>query len=182
MVMHSDIFLLSRMKLWWLLLPLIWSSHPTEGGTFLDVVAVLSRLMATPHHMNANPWDTKLKFLYLGTYWFYFILATSTFCLYLFHTSLHINQISISTSIPRYRLDVQVKDADDSARFIFWDNTCIELLGVTAGELQKNMLKVIFIVFYASQIYMSCITLLKLFINLIVFSNVVKHRMVLMIL
>ncbi|KAK2442688.1 hypothetical protein QL285_013863 [Trifolium repens] len=40
-----------------------------------------------------------------------------------------------------YRIDVQVHDGDDNAKFVFCDNTCIELLGITAGELQKNMLE-----------------------------------------
>ncbi|KAK2373949.1 hypothetical protein QL285_074949 [Trifolium repens] len=40
-----------------------------------------------------------------------------------------------------YRIDVQVHDGDDNAKFVFCDNTCIELLEITAGELQKNMLE-----------------------------------------
>ncbi|KAK2412491.1 replication protein A 70 kDa DNA-binding subunit C [Trifolium repens] len=39
----------------------------------------------------------------------------------------------------RYRLDVQVGDGADNAKFVFWDSSCIDLLGVTAGELQKTM-------------------------------------------
>ncbi|WJX73691.1 hypothetical protein P8452_57443 [Trifolium repens] len=43
--------------------------------------------------------------------------------------------------VPILRIDVQVHDGDDNAKFVFWDNTCIELMGITAGELQKNMLE-----------------------------------------
>ncbi|KAK2383485.1 hypothetical protein QL285_070931 [Trifolium repens] len=48
----------------------------------------------------------------------------------------------LAEDVPILRIDVQVHDGDDNAKFVFWDNTCIELLGITAGELQKNMLEV----------------------------------------
>jgi hypothetical protein len=51
-----------------------------------------------------------------------------------------------------YRIDVQVHDGDDNAKFVFWDNTCIELLGITAGELQKNMLEVMFHCIYRAYV------------------------------
>ncbi|KAK2367971.1 hypothetical protein QL285_081209 [Trifolium repens] len=47
----------------------------------------------------------------------------------------------LAEDVPILRIDVQVHDGDDNAKFVFWDNTCIELLGITAGELQKNMLE-----------------------------------------
>jgi hypothetical protein len=40
-------------------------------------------------------------------------------------------------------IDVQVSDGDETSRFVFWDNTLIELLGVTAAALQQNMIQVI---------------------------------------
>ncbi|KAK2370884.1 hypothetical protein QL285_083889 [Trifolium repens] len=43
--------------------------------------------------------------------------------------------------ILRFRIDVQVSDGDDKTKFVFWDNSCIDLLGVTASELQKQMLE-----------------------------------------
>jgi hypothetical protein len=53
----------------------------------------------------------------------------------------------------RYKVDVEVKDGNDSARFVFWDSTCIELLGTTAGELKKTMLEVnILFLFFKCQI------------------------------
>ncbi|KAK2389502.1 replication protein A 70 kDa DNA-binding subunit B [Trifolium repens] len=47
------------------------------------------------------------------------------------------------TQVPvlRYRIDVQVSDGDETSRFVFWDNTLIELLGVTAAALQQNMIQ-----------------------------------------
>ncbi|GAU40513.1 hypothetical protein TSUD_92850 [Trifolium subterraneum] len=43
--------------------------------------------------------------------------------------------------VQRYRIDVQVCDGDTNTRFVFWDNSCIDLLGVTASDLQKTVLK-----------------------------------------
>jgi hypothetical protein len=51
-----------------------------------------------------------------------------------------------------YRIDVRVHVGDDNAKFVFWDNTCIELLGITAGELQKNMLEVMFHCIYRAYV------------------------------
>ncbi|KAK2351488.1 hypothetical protein QL285_097179 [Trifolium repens] len=34
--------------------------------------------------------------------------------------------------VPILRIDVQVHGGDDNAKFVFWNNTCIELLGITA--------------------------------------------------
>ncbi|WJX12187.1 hypothetical protein P8452_02711 [Trifolium repens] len=38
-------------------------------------------------------------------------------------------------------LKVQVTDRDTQAKFVFWDNIFIDLLGVTAGDLQKTMVQ-----------------------------------------
>ncbi|WJX45719.1 hypothetical protein P8452_32580 [Trifolium repens] len=44
--------------------------------------------------------------------------------------------------ILRYRLEVQVTDRDTRAKFVFWDNSSIDLLGFTVGDLQKTMVLV----------------------------------------
>ncbi|KAK2451356.1 hypothetical protein QL285_010418 [Trifolium repens] len=43
--------------------------------------------------------------------------------------------------ILRYRIDVQVCDGDVNTKFVFWDNSCIDLLGVSAADLQKTMIE-----------------------------------------
>jgi hypothetical protein len=43
----------------------------------------------------------------------------------------------------RYKLDVEVKDGDETGIFIFWDNTLDQLLGVTAAALLADQEKVI---------------------------------------
>ncbi|PNX56276.1 hypothetical protein L195_g049797, partial [Trifolium pratense] len=40
----------------------------------------------------------------------------------------------------RYKIDIQIFDGDDSAKFIFWDSTCIDLLGKTSSQLRQQML------------------------------------------
>ncbi|GAU10653.1 hypothetical protein TSUD_419830, partial [Trifolium subterraneum] len=40
-----------------------------------------------------------------------------------------------------YKLDVEVCDGDEIGKFIFWDNTLDELLGITAADLLKDMEK-----------------------------------------
>jgi hypothetical protein len=51
-----------------------------------------------------------------------------------------------------YRIDVQVHGGDDNAKFVFWNNTCIELLGITTGELQKNMFEIMFHCIYRAYV------------------------------
>ncbi|GAU45084.1 hypothetical protein TSUD_85700 [Trifolium subterraneum] len=41
----------------------------------------------------------------------------------------------------KYKLDVEVYDGDDTAKFIFWDNTLHELLGMTAATLLEKQLQ-----------------------------------------
>ncbi|GAU36986.1 hypothetical protein TSUD_150230 [Trifolium subterraneum] len=43
--------------------------------------------------------------------------------------------------IVKYKLDVEVCDGDEIGKFIFWDNTLDELLGITAADLLKDMEK-----------------------------------------
>lgn len=40
--------------------------------------------------------------------------------------------------IIKYKLDVEVNDGDVDAKFVFWDNTLDELLGITATALLEN--------------------------------------------
>ncbi|CAJ2644647.1 unnamed protein product [Trifolium pratense] len=42
--------------------------------------------------------------------------------------------------ILRYKIDIQIFDGDDSAKFIFLDDTCIDLLGKTSSQLRQKML------------------------------------------
>ncbi|PNX99660.1 hypothetical protein L195_g022929 [Trifolium pratense] len=42
--------------------------------------------------------------------------------------------------ILRYKIDIQIFDGDDSAKFIFSDDTCIDLLGKTSSQLRQQML------------------------------------------
>ncbi|CAJ2644270.1 unnamed protein product [Trifolium pratense] len=41
--------------------------------------------------------------------------------------------------ILRYKIDIQIFDGDDSGKFIFWDSTCIGLLG-KSSQLRQQML------------------------------------------
>jgi hypothetical protein len=46
----------------------------------------------------------------------------------------------------RYRLDVEVEDVDDeeeTAKFVFWDSTLNDLLGISAKDLIAKMKKVL---------------------------------------
>ncbi|MCH80067.1 replication protein A1-like protein [Trifolium medium] len=52
----------------------------------------------------------------------------------------HHFSVGINTQ-PIYRIDVQVFDGNDSAKFVFWDNSCIDLLGRTTSELRQQMIK-----------------------------------------
>ncbi|KAK2358301.1 hypothetical protein QL285_095496 [Trifolium repens] len=42
--------------------------------------------------------------------------------------------------ILRYRVDVIVGQGDAKSKFVFWDNSCIDLLGSTASEVKQTML------------------------------------------
>jgi hypothetical protein len=43
----------------------------------------------------------------------------------------------------RYKLDVEVYDGPETAKFIFWDNTLDELIGMTAATLLEKEKKVV---------------------------------------
>ncbi|KAK2451357.1 hypothetical protein P8452_14534 [Trifolium repens] len=60
-----------------------------------------------------------------------------------FHMSEFLTVDGHTTTDPilRYRIDVQVCDGDVNTKFVFWDNSCIDLLGVSAADLQKTMIE-----------------------------------------
>ncbi|MCI29456.1 replication factor A protein, partial [Trifolium medium] len=39
----------------------------------------------------------------------------------------------------KYKLDVEVYDGDETAKFVLWDNTLDELVGLTASTLLQKM-------------------------------------------
>lgn len=44
--------------------------------------------------------------------------------------------------IDRYKLDIKVVHKQGSAKFVFWDHQCAEIIGMTALELRDRMLQV----------------------------------------
>jgi hypothetical protein len=43
----------------------------------------------------------------------------------------------------RYKLDVEVYDGHETAKFVFWDNTLEELIGMNAATLLEKEKKVV---------------------------------------
>jgi hypothetical protein len=42
----------------------------------------------------------------------------------------------------RYKVDVEVFDGDEAAKFVFWDSSLEELLGMTASTLHEKQCQV----------------------------------------
>jgi hypothetical protein len=43
---------------------------------------------------------------------------------------------------PRFKVDVEVFDGDEAAKFVFWDSSLEELLGMTAATLLEKQCQV----------------------------------------
>jgi len=52
----------------------------------------------------------------------------------------------------RYKLEIQVTDGKKVANFMLWDQDCINLIGLSAGDLRKKMIKVVHFYFSISNI------------------------------
>jgi hypothetical protein len=44
--------------------------------------------------------------------------------------------------VARYKVDVEVVDGDEAAKFVFWDSSLEELLGMTASTLLEKQCQV----------------------------------------
>jgi hypothetical protein len=44
--------------------------------------------------------------------------------------------------VARYKVDVEVFDGDETAKFVFWDSSLEELLGMTAATLLEKQCQV----------------------------------------
>jgi hypothetical protein len=44
--------------------------------------------------------------------------------------------------VARYKVDVEVVDGDEAAKFVFWDSSLEELLGMTAATLLEKQCQV----------------------------------------
>ena len=49
---------------------------------------------------------------------------------------------SNSNDFCRYKLEIQVTDGKKVANFMLWDQDCMNLIGVSATDLRKKMIKV----------------------------------------
>ena len=52
------------------------------------------------------------------------------------------HNVNCNINFCRYKLEIQVTDGKKVANFMLWDQDCMNLIGVSAADLRKKMIKV----------------------------------------